>query len=204
VRGRRKSARRQVIDVAQKYEPDPAIKGNMLDLKKSIDLILWLVDLFLKGGVEEEHFNQFFDAYEFRLEQSLKRRSQMLDNARDLKPLQKALNEAKLYLSELEKKKIIGDISDEEYDLKVPVYKWDIAKYEREIAKRNIEISILENLTQVMSEEDITEMKETAESSKGVIDDLLQSGDISPENATRIKESLEKTLAACKSLKNNK
>lgn len=181
-----------------KYELDSRVEEIMMELKRSVDLIIWLVDLYQtrarRGQMEEEHFHQFLDAYEYRLDQCLKNRSLMLEISRDLKPIETALNLAKLNLSEFERKMMIGDISDEEYGLKVPVYKWDIEKLEAEMAKRSAEIRLLEDITQVMQEEEVAELKKMANNSQNAIEELKKSKDISPETATRIKEVFKKTL----------
>ena len=150
-------------------ELDSKVKENMLDLKKSLGLIIWLVDLYLKGNVEKEHFNQYLNAYEYRLDQCLKHRSLMLEISKDQKQIETALNWAKLNLIEYKRKMKIGDISDEEYNLKVPVYEWDIRKYEAEIAKRNLEIQFLEEITHVMPEEEVVELKKIAINSQKTI-----------------------------------
>lgn len=179
-------------------ELDPIVKDNISNLKMTIDLILWLIDLFLKGNVEDENFNSLFDSYEYRLNQGLKRREQILESARDLEPLQKSLNRAMLQLSELEQKKIIGDISDEEYEMKVPVFRWDINKFERQIAKSKSEISVLEDLAQIITDEEISEMTSTAKNSKEAIDELQKSGKVNQETAARIKKAMDSILTAYK------
>jgi hypothetical protein len=180
---------------------DPVVKESMSDLKKSVDLILWLVDKFLKGNVEEEHFLKVFESYEYRFDQGLKRRTQMLDSAQDLKPLQKGLNEAMLFLSELERRKIIGDISDEEYNLKAPVYRWDIDKFEKEIEKRKADITVLENLVQIMTENEISEMTTLAENAREEVKEQIQAGTFSEETGQRIQSALDNTLSAFESIK---
>ncbi len=177
-------------------ELDPIVKDNISNLNMTSDLITWLVDLYLNGNVEEENFISLFDSYEYQLNQCLKRREQILESARDLQPLQKSLNKAVLQLSEIEQKKIIGAISDEEYELKSPVYRWDINKFEREIAKNKSEISALEDLSQIISDEDISDLRSTAENAKDTIGELQESGKVSQETATRITRVMDDMLTA--------
>ena len=186
-----------------RHEPDSQVKENMLNLIKSIDLIVWLIDIYLEGDADEEHFNQYCKTYEYRLDQCLKHRSQMLESARDLKPIQKALNEAKLNLFEIKKKKKIGDISDEEYKLKRPVYEWDINKYEEEIGRRKSEILVLEDIGQVMSEEEIENLKKVLDESQNSTDEQLKSGKIDTESANKIKEVLKKISDIFQKTENN-
>jgi hypothetical protein len=174
---------------------DPIVIENMLNLAKSIDLKNWLVNQLLQKEIEEEQFNKLFENYEIRYQQCMIRRNQMLENAQNIKPLQRIFKEAKLSLSEIEKKKIIGDISDEEYDLKAPVYKWDMDNYEHEIVKRKEEILVLKDLTHVMTEENIDEIKKSVKASLGAVDDYNKSGNITSETTTIIKHSLQNILS---------
>jgi chromosome segregation ATPase len=119
----------------------------------------------------------------------------MLERARDLDPVERALKEAKMGLSELEMKKTIGDISEDEYEAKAPGFKWDIDKHEDKISKGKEEIAFLEDLSRVMSTEEIARMKEMTEKCQSAMDGLEESGNISSETVARVKASLEGTLA---------
>ena len=143
------SAHVRVLDLNPKV--DSVVRENMLNLAKSIELKNWLVKQLLHSEIEEEQFNKLFENYETRYHQCMIRRNQLLENAQNIKSFQKNFKAAKLSFSEIEKKKIIGDISNEEYNLKAPVYKWDMDNYEREIEKRKAKILVLKDLTQVMT-----------------------------------------------------
>jgi hypothetical protein len=183
----------RVLDLDPKV--DSNVRENMLNLAKSIDLKNWLVKQLLNSEIEEEQFNKLFENYETRYHQCMIRRNQLLENAQNINPLQKNFKEAKLSLSEIEKKKIIGDISNEEYNLKAPVYKWDMDNYEREIEKRKSEILVLKDLTHVMTEENINEITNSVETSLEAVDDYNKSGNITSETATIVKNSLENMLS---------
>lgn len=184
-------------------EPDFQVNEKIVDLK-NINLTLWIVDLYLKGKVEEENFNKLFGAYEYRFEQNMKRRNKMLEIARDLKPMKKAFTDAKLHLAELEIRQSIGDISDEEYNLKAPAYQWDINKYETEIAKNKDNISLLENFSRILADEESTEIKEKTENAKKLVEEEIKKGNLNQETVARIKKILDKILSGDKKSRKKK
>ncbi len=184
-------------------EPDFQLKEKIVDLK-NINLTLWIVDLYLKGEVEEENFNKIFGAYEYRFEQNMKRRNKMLEIARDLKPMKKAFTDAKLHLAELEIRQSIGDITDEEYNLKAPAYQWDINKYETEIEKNKNNISLLEKFSRILADEESTEIKEKTENAKKLVEEEIKKGNLNQETVARIKKILDKILSGYKKSRKKK
>ncbi|KON29530.1 hypothetical protein AC482_06220 [miscellaneous Crenarchaeota group-15 archaeon DG-45] len=186
-------------------EVDPIVKGAMVDLMKSISLRLWLVDMLLEGRIEEDHFNRLFDANMARLKLCMGRRNELLEQARDLEPIERALNESKVALAELEMKRAIGDISEGEYRAKLPALRWDIDKHEDEIAKKKREAVLLEDLTRVMSLGKIARMREMAGSCREALRaparSLGKSCRISSETAAKVKASLKETLACLEDLR---
>jgi hypothetical protein len=193
------SYRRASLD---EYDLDPLVKESMYDLKRSADLLLWLVDKFLKGNVEEGAFLRVFESYEYRLEQGLKRRHMMLDDARNSRPMEKDLNEAMLRLSELEHRKIIGDVSDEEYNLKAPLFRWEINNFEEKISKRKIDLTAIEDFIQILNDEELLEMTSHVEKSLELAEEKMLSGIFSEKTGKRIWSALDNTLTTFKSIRN--
>ena len=186
---------KEIAELSPGSEPDPILKGVMVNLVKSISLNLWLVNQLQEGNTDEEQFNKLFEDYVNRSELFMNCRNEMLERARDLDSIERALKEAKMGLSELEMKKTIGDISEDEYEAKAPGFKWDIDKREDKISKRKEEIAFLEDLSRVMSTEEIARMKEMAEKCQSAMDGLEESCNISSETVARVRASLEGTLA---------
>jgi hypothetical protein len=190
----RELVKEEAAELAPGFEPDPILKGVMSNLVKSISLNLWLVNKLQEGNVDEEQFNSMLSEYVNRLELSMKCREEMLDRARDLDSTERALKAAKLGLAELEMKKSIGDISEEEYRAKSPGFKWDINKHQGEISRRKGESAFLEDLRRTMSEEEMAQMKEMADKCQMEMAGLEESGELSPETSARVKESTDKIL----------
>lgn len=188
-----------VAEPAPVFEPEPVIREVMENLSKNISMKIKLVNLLQEGGVKIETFNRLFESYVTRGELLMNSRNEMLERVRfDLDSMERALNEAKIGLEELKIRKAIGDASEEEYRAKSPGFEWDIRQYEDEVAKKKAEMVYLEDLNQVMSTEEISELKEKGESGCGAMEGLADAGKISSETATSVKVALEEALAYLK------
>jgi hypothetical protein len=185
----------EVVAVPE-YEPDPVIKEVMGNLAKNISMKIKLVDLLRKGGVKSEIFRKLFDSYLTRGELLMNSRSEMLERVRyDLGSMDGALHEAKEGLEELDIRRAIEDVSEEEYAAKAPGFQWDIGQYKDEVGKKQAEIYYLEDITRVMSSEEIGELVGIGEGCFEVLDELTESEGIDGDTAAKIRVSLEEALA---------
>ena len=173
---------------------DPKLREVQEGLLQSISLKLWLVNLLREGGIDEEQFIKMFDEYEAQISGHLKSREKLLDQEPEIESLEKSLSEAKVYLEELEMKRKIGKISEEEYRAKAPAFEWEINHYGERIADGERDIEYLEDLTRAMPMEDIVETMAKLEKCKRDMDSQGLSGDISAETTKRVKESVARTL----------
>lgn len=197
-RSKEKSLDTQDIDILDTSEYDLNVKDKITDLKNSVNMNFWLIDLLLKEEVEKDDFNALFDTYEARLNQSLKRCLQMIEDVKDPEPIRKLLNEAKLRLSELKQRKKIGDISPEEYKLKTPVFQWDIDNYKKEISKRKSVHSNLDKFSKMFTQKEISEMKSSAQTSKKTVKEQLKTGKLNQEMGNRILKVFDQILTVLK------
>lgn len=181
------------------FEPEPVIKEVMENLAKNISMKIKLVNLLQDGEVKLETFNRLFDSYNARGELLMNSRNETLERVRfDLDARERALNEAKIGLEELEIRRTIGDVSEDEYKAKSPGFEWDIAHYKDDVGKKKAEIAYLEDITQVLKAEEITELTEIGQRSYDAIDDLVDSRTVSSEMAAQIKVTLQEALACLK------
>jgi hypothetical protein len=179
------------------FQPDPAIKEVMSKLAKNISLKIRLVDHFLNGNVKEEVFNRLFERYLAWGERLMNSRNEIVERLQfNLDSMESSLNEAKIGLEEMEIKKSIGDVSEEEYRAKLPAFRWDIEQYEDEVSRRNKEITYLCDLSAVMPPDDIKELKMRAVACHEEIDRMVEIGNIGADTAASIKISL-KDASAC-------
>ena len=178
------------------YEPDPVINEVMGNLAKNISMKIKLVDLLRTGGVKSEIFRKLFDSYLTRGELLMNSRSDMLERVRyDLGSMEGALHEAREGLEELDIRRAIEDVSEEEYAAKAPGFQWDIGQYKDEVGKKQADIYYLEDITRVMSSEEIGELVGIGEGCFEVLDELTESEGIDGDTAAKIRVSLEEALA---------
>jgi hypothetical protein len=192
--------------IAKPVQKDPLMKGGReepsckpndritqltKDLINSISLELWSINLLLEGKVKEDHFNKIFEGYLARSEECVKRRDEMLKRADDIGEIERALEEAKIGLGELEVRRSIGDLQEGEYDAKVPAFQWDIQHNEKELSKRKEEAAYLKDLTRVVPEDEIAKLKEMARKADGVMANLKKPGEIGHETAAKVEAALE-------------
>ena len=192
-----------VAETATVFEPEPVIMEVMENLAKNISMKIKLVSLLQEGEVKTETFDRLFNTYVARGELLMNSRNETLERVRyDLDSRERALNDAKIGLDELMIRKAIGDVSEEEYQAKSPGFEWDIGHYKDDFTRKKAEIAYLDDLTQVMSNEEIAELREQGEAGYGALDDLSGSELTSPDTAARIKVTLEEALtclnASCK------
>lgn len=181
-------------ELEAEYEPYPKLRDLLKDLLNSLSLKLWAVSLLVEERVKEDHFLELYEGYRSRLEKHMKRREALLEKARNIEPLERALNEARVGLGELEVRRSIGDLKDGEFEAKAPAYQWDIRHYEAEITKRRSEIEYMEDITRTMPTPEIAKMKRTAEESLKKLDELERAEKVSSGTASRMRTSLEQVL----------
>ena len=163
----------------------------MENLAKSLSMQLWFVDMLQEGKMNEKQFGRLFAVYLTRLKPCLARRNEMLETAMDLEPLEAELNEAKLRLEELEMRRNIRDVSDDEYRVKMPAIKWDIRHYEERLRKNKADTTFLLDLKSVLSEEEITNLQEKAEKCIRMMDQEDRPWEVNKKITTKVNDALK-------------
>ena len=185
-----------VAEAEPSFEPDPVIREVMETFAKNIAMKIRLVKLLKDGEVKLETFNRLFESYAARGELLMNSRNEMMERVKfDLDNMERGLNEARIGLEELKIRMSIGDASDEEYNAKAPGFEWDIQKYQGDVEKSRAEIKFLGDLNTVISEDEISELKDLCGEGLDSLEDLTYSGSINPEIAHRIKVTLDEALS---------
>ncbi len=185
-----------VAEAEPSFEPDPVIREVMETFAKNIAMKIRLVKLLKDGEVKLETFNRLFESYAARGELLMNSRNEMLERVKfDLDNMERGLNEARIGLEELKIRMSIGDASDKEYNAKAPGFEWDIQKYQGDVEKSRAEIKFLGDLNTVISEDEISELKDLCGEGLDSLEDLTYSGSINPEIAHRIKVTLDEALS---------
>lgn len=173
---------------------DHRITEAQKNFLQNVSLNLWLLDLLLKGNIDKNQFDKMFDEYEAQLSSAMMSREKLLKRAREIDPLEKALNESKVYLQELKMKKELGKISEEEHDAKAPKYRWDINHYEGMISQRKAEEEYLTDLAQILSRDEIADMNATTERCKYAMEHQDAFMSLSLEKNEKVKALIERTV----------
>ena len=185
-----------VAEAEPSFEPDPVIREVMETFAKNIAMKIRLVKLLKDGEVKLETFSRLFESYAARGELLMNSRNEMLERVKfDLDNMERGLNEARIGLEELKIRMSIRDASDEEYNAKAPGFEWDIQKYQGDVEKSRAEIKFLGDLAIVISEDEISELRNLGGEGLDSLEDLTYSGAINPEIARRIKVTLDEALS---------
>lgn len=185
-----------VVEAEPSFEPDPVIREVMETFAKNIAMKIRLVKLLKDGEVKLETFSRLFESYAARGELLMNSRNEMLERVKfDLDNMERGLNEARIGLEELKIRMSIRDASDEEYNAKAPGFEWDIQKYQGDVEKSRAEIKFLGDLAIVISEDEISELRNLGREGLDSLEDLTYSGAINPEIAHRIKVTLDEALS---------
>jgi len=172
---------------------DPTMREAQTNLLNAISLQLWLIKLLQDGRVHEEQFLKMHRKYEAQMDQFMSRRKEMLEEAQNL-DLIRNLNEVKIYSDELKKKRELGIISEEEYEVKARSFDWEINHLNEEIYSQEAKIEFLKDVSHGKSLEEIFNAKTKAEDYEKALGSLIISGDINPEEIIVAKKSLDKIL----------
>ena len=168
------------------------MKELQTNIFKNISLKLWLVNLLFNGKILEDQFNDMLEEYDCKIRELVNRRKVVLHaNNEDFVSLNTELNKSKIFLAEIEKRKEISYISEEEYLVKKRKFEWEINHYQNDISIRTEVLSFLENPYNTISRKKYNEMKQEAKRRLENIDNLNTSDNISFNTIKKIKISME-------------
>lgn len=189
----------EVAEQPSKLEIDPIILEVMDNLAKNISLKVKLIDLAMKEDIKESTMKKLLENYAAKGESWINKRNEILERGRyEISTLEKAIENVRAGLEELDIRRAIGDASEDEYAAKAPAYEWDINHLNEKLARKRLEIGYLENLSKVMSVEDFESLKAIASSCHHDVDELAAKGRLSPETVAEIKSILEEALELLK------
>ena len=183
---------------AQKPELDKSIPELNREMVKCVSLKLWSIDQLLEEKIDESQFTKLFEGYNARHQQLLDRKKEMLKHTRDIDTYEKLLKKAKISLDELEMRKSLDDLIEGEYEAKGPAFRWDILHYQDKVSARKMEITYLKDLTNTISLDILSEMKETTERLLHTLDNLEIVEYVSSETISSLRRSLEDIISLFK------
>jgi hypothetical protein len=184
--------------MAQRPELDKSILELNREMVNCVSLKLWSIDQLLEEKIDESQFNQLFEGYNARHQQLTDRRNEMLKHARDIDAYEELLKKVKISLDELEMRKSLDDLFEGEYEAKGPAFRWEIQHYQEKVSARKMEISYLKDLTNTISPEILSEMKETTQRLLHTLDNLEIVEYVSSETIENLRRSLEDIITLFK------
>jgi hypothetical protein len=176
---------------AHRPEPDKSILELNREMVNCVSLKLWSIGQLLEEKIDESQFSQLFEGYNARHQQLTDRRKEMLKHTRDIDTYEESLKKAKIGLDELEMRKSLGDLFEGEYEAKGPAFRWDIHHHQEKVSARKMEITYLKDLTNTISHDTLSEMKETTERLQRTLDNLEIVEYVSSETMSSLRRSLE-------------
>ena len=182
-------------DPTSEFSPNESILELNRDIINCISLKLWSVNLLLEGKIDEAQFNELYEGYHTRHQQGMDRRKALLEQTQDIETFEILLNQARVRLEELEKRKSLDDLIHGEYEAKAPACNWDLQHYRDRVNARTMEIAYLKDLTKVISADEIAGMKEMTEKLLNVMDNREFTEDVSNETMASVRRSLEEIIA---------
>jgi hypothetical protein len=184
--------------MAQRPELDKSILELNREMVNCVSLKLWSIDQLLEEKIDESQFVQLFEGYNARHQQLTDRRNEMLKHARDIDAYEELLKKVKISLDELEMRKSLDDLFEGEYEAKGPAFRWEIQHYQEKVSARKMEISYLKDLTNTISPEILSEMKETTQRLLHTLDNLEIVEYVSSETIENLRRSLEDIITLFK------
>ncbi len=180
-----------------KFTPDPLTKQVIDNLTKNIMLKARLVKLLEEGAVKERTFKKLFEAYASEGDKWVRRRDELIESLEgDFEHVENSLAESKMILEEFEIRRAIGDVSDKEYSIKAPAYRWDIDALEAKLEERTGSLSYLKNLDKILPGEDIGNLRKMAEDDFRQFEALAESGAVMPETVVKIRDNITRVLSS--------
>ena len=181
-----------VASTKEDNEIDTRIRQLADDLFKSIYLELWSVKLLEKSEIDEAHFLRLFRGYRERLEGCIAQRNNYMEKYGELEEFDIKARDSRIELEELEVRRGLGDLAQGEYEALGPALKWAITFNESERVRRENLLAILGDLSRVIPQERIIEIKSMTEYAEKVIDEIGVSNGLSQEVVDEVRDSIKR------------
>ena len=132
-----------------------SIQTNNNEIKKLATIIVKLTKLLLEEKMPQEEFNKILPKYDNKLQSSLELRGLYNKKIQEesminIKELENVLEKKEI----ISVKKQIGDMQDEEYNLKIAAVNWDINKINKKIEYLKKGLNLLQTLPHLIEAED--------------------------------------------------
>jgi hypothetical protein len=182
------------LDVANNEEVgiEKSIEKLADDIFKSMYLELWSVKILDSNDFDEVKFLKLFRGYRNRLDSCLTQREHFLKQYGELEEFDIIARDSRIELEELEVRKDLGDLREGEYEAISPALRWKISYNESEKVKHTNLLNVLEDLTHVIPQEKILEIKSMAEDAERIIEEKEYSNVLSKLAVGEVKDIIRR------------
>jgi hypothetical protein len=162
------------------------------DIFKSMYLELWAVKILESNDFDEAQFLKLFRGYRDRLDSCLTQRDHFLKQYGELEEFDIRARESRIELEELEVRKDLGDLKDGEYEALAPALRWKISYNEAEKVKHANLLRVLKDLTHVIPQEKILEIKSMTEDAERTVEEKEYSNVLSKVAVGEVRDTIRR------------
>ena len=162
------------------------------DIFKSMYLELWAVKILESNDFDEAQFLKLFRGYRDRLDSCLTQRDHFLKQYGELEEFNMRARESRIELEELEVRKDLGDLKDGEYEALAPALRWKISYNEAEKVKNANLLKVLKDLTHVIPQEKILEIKSMTEDAERTVEEKEYSNVLSKVAVGEVRDTIRR------------
>ena len=137
-------------------------------------------------------FQKLFRGYRNRLDSCLTQRDHFLKQYGELEEFNIRARESRIELEELEVRKDLGDLKDGEYEALAPALRWKISYNEAEKVKNANLLKVLKDLTHVIPQEKILEIKSMTEDAERTVEEKEYSNVLSKVAVGEVRDTIRR------------
>jgi hypothetical protein len=164
------------------------IQGCQEDIKRLVLLLTRLTKLLLEENIDPKGYIQISQKYNHKLENNLEMRELYLKRIQKESQVNDEEMETVLQNKELlEVRKKIGDISEEEYEIKLAAIHWDINNINEKQDHQKKNLKLLQGLRKQISSEEL----ETIITISKNIETIIKNMDLDPEVCVNVTQNME-------------
>ncbi len=178
------------VEYSEEVGIEKSIEKLADDIFKSMYLELWAVNILESNDFDEAQFLKLFRGYRDRLDSCLTQRDHFLNQYGELEEFNIRARESRIELEELEVRKDLSDLREGEYEALAPALRWKISYNEAEKVKHANLLKVLNDLTHVIPQEKIIEIKSMIEDAERIVEEKEYSNVLSKVAVGEVRDTI--------------
>jgi len=152
-------------EVLGSYSPDPNAREIVEKMAKQLKNEVNLIQFFKDGQMPEEMFTRLFNSMTNDITNLIARREAAANELiESMKGYESIVLSAQQGIKLFDLRKSIGDVSEEEYDIKTAALSWDIDHYGQKILEGQQKADYFRSLSNLLSVDEVNNLKKMAAS----------------------------------------